>query len=165
MEIRWERPDDIGAICSITTAAFKEVEHSRQTEAAIVNALRAADVLTVSFVAVDGGEIVGHVAFSPITIDGEDKGWYGLGPVSVRPDRQRKGIGQVLIREGLAQLKRAGANGCVVLGDPAYYERFGFASDPALRYQNVPAEYFRRITFAGDAPTGRVSYHSGFDAT
>lgn len=164
MGIRSERPGDSGAIRSITTAAFKGAEHSNQTEASIVDALRAAGALTVSFVAVDRGEIVGHVAFSPVIIEGEDKGWYGLGPVSVLPDHQRKGIGQALIREGLSRLELAGANGCVVLGDPAYYERFGFATDPTLRYKDVPVEYFKMLMFAGAAPAGSVSYHPGFDA-
>lgn len=106
MEIRQERPEDIEGIRQITKAAFEPIEHSSQTEAAIVDALRSAGALTVSLVAVADGEIVGHVAFSPVTIDGADKGWYDLGPVSVRPDRQKEGIGGALIREGLARLAR-----------------------------------------------------------
>src|SRR5262245_55623298 len=93
MEIRGERPGDARAIRSITNAAFAGAEHSSGTEAAIVDALRASGAMTVSLVAVAGNEVVGHVAFSPVRIDGQDFGWYGLGPVSVRPDCQKQGIG------------------------------------------------------------------------
>lgn len=165
MEIRQERPEDSEGIRQITKAAFEPIEHSSQTEAAIVDALRSAGALTVTLVAVADGDIVGHVAFSPVTIDGADKGWYGLGPVSVRPDRQKEGIGGALIREGLARLAQAGAKGCVVLGDPAYYRRFGFENDPDLRFEGAPAEYFMRLTLDGAAPSGSVTYHAGFDAT
>jgi putative acetyltransferase len=165
MEIRQERPEDIEVIRQITKAAFEPIEHSSQTEAAIVDALRSAGALTVSLVAVADGEIVGHVAFSPVTIDGADKGWYGLGPISVRPDRQKEGIGGALIREGLARLVQAGAEGCVVLGDPSYYRRFRFENDPDLRFVGAPAEYFMRLTFDGAGPSGSATYHPGFDAT
>ena len=121
--------------------------------------------MTISLVALDQDDIIGHVAFSLITIDGEDKGWYGLGPVSVRPDRQKGGIGGKLIREGLARLARSGAKGCVVLGEPDYYRRFGFENHAALRLEGVPAEYFMAKAFDGPLPSGRVSYHAGFDAS
>lgn len=164
MDIRAERPADIHAIRDITIAAFKGAEHSSGTEASIVDALRMAGALTISLVAVGGEDVVGHVAFSPVTIDSKATGWFGLGPVSVRPDCQGSGIGKALIEAGLTQLRDGGAHGCVVLGDPRYYARFGFLSDPALRYADVPPEYFQRIVFKGPAPTGSVAYHPGFDA-
>lgn len=162
--LRPERDGDAAAIRAIVTAAFLGAEHSSGTEGAIVDALRASDMLTVSLVADEDGEIVGHVAFSPITIDGADLNWFGLGPVAVSPDHQRRGIGARLIEAGLAQLREAGAQGCVVLGDPGYYARFGFASAPTLTYPGVPAEYFQRLAFAGAAPTGTVAYSACFDA-
>lgn len=165
MKIRAEQPGDIDAIRQLTTAAFATAPHSSQTEAAIVDALRDAGALTLSLVAVEGDDIVGHVAFSPVTINGRHEGWYGLGPVSVWPDRQAKGIGQALIREGLGELERLGAGGCVVLGDPIYYGRFGFASDPDLRYGDIPPEYFQRLAFAASSPKGEVAYHAGFNAS
>lgn len=165
MEIRSEQHEDIEAIRHITKAAFAPIEHSTQTEATIVDALRNAGALTVSIVAVTDGEVVGHVAFSPVAIDGQDRRWYGLGPVSVRPDRQKEGVGGKLIREGLARLAQAGARGCVVLGDPDYYKRFGFENDPGLRFEEAPAEYFMRLAFERPAPSGRVAYHDGFNAT
>lgn len=163
--LRSEKPEDIDAIRKVTIAAFEGAEHSSGTEAAIVDALRNAGALTVSLVAVENDQIVGHVAFSPVAIESGAEKWYGLGPISVRPDRQGHGIGKALIETGLARLREHGANGCVVLGDPRYYARFGFTSDPALRYADVPAEYFQRIVFGGIAPAGAVAYHTGFDVT
>lgn len=165
MHIRPERPGDIDAIRDLTAAAFKDMIHSSRTEAAIVDALRNAGALTISLVAVQESDVVGHVAFSPVTINGESKGWYGLGPVSVRPDQQRKGIGQSLIRTGLEHLQQMGARGCVVLGEPSYYSRFGFTGDPDLRYGDVPSEYFQCLTFTGTVPRGEVAYHPGFNAS
>jgi putative acetyltransferase len=118
----------------------------------------------VALAACEGRDIIGHVAFSPVLIDGKDLGWFGLGPISVRPDRQRTGIGSALIRDGLQRLQTMGAKGCVVLGDPAYYNRFGFETHAALSFEAAPAEYFMRLAFAEPAPSGRVVYHEGFDA-
>lgn len=164
MEIRDEQPGDADGVRSLTTEAFAPMPFSSGTEAAIVDALRAAGALTVSLVAVEDGAIVGHVAFSPVTIGGRDLRWYGLGPVSVRPDRQRGGIGGRLIREGFARLQRRGAAGCVVLGDPGYYGRFGFEADPRLVYGDAPTAYFQRLAFGDAVPAGEVAFHSGFDA-
>ena len=164
MQIRDEIAEDGAAISALVTAAFAEAEHSDGTEAAIVDALRDAGALTLSLVATEGDEIVGHVAFSPVEIAGVE-GWYGLGPVATRPDQQRKGIGHALIVEGLSRLQALDANGCVLLGDPAYYGRFGFVADPALFYPGVPPEYFQRLYFDGSAPTGAVTYHAAFSAS
>ncbi len=163
MHIRPEQPADSDAIRALTTEAFATAPHSSGTEAAIVDGLRAAGALTLSLVAVEDGEIVGHVAFSPVTVDGAERGWFGLGPVSVRSSRQRGGIGSGLIREGLRRLREMGADGCVLLGDPAYYGRFGFANDPALVLEGVPPEYFMRLGFGGEMPAGTVRYHAAFD--
>ncbi len=165
IDIRSEQANDIATIRAVTKAAFAPMAYSSQTEAEIIDALRDAGALTISLIALDQGEIVGHVAFSPVTIDGEDKGWFGLGPVSVRPDRQKSGTGGRLIREGLTRLAKTGARGCVVLGEPGYYKRFGFDNHAALRFEGVPAEYFMAQAFEGRVPSGRVSYHAGFDAS
>lgn len=162
MQIRFEEPADVEAIRTVVTTAFTNAPHSSGTEAAIVDALRGAGALAVSLVAEDEGEIVGYVAFSPVAINGEPTGWFGLGPVAVRGDRQRSGIGQALIRAGLGYLEERGARGCVVLGDPAYYARFGFRSDPGLRYGSVPLEYFQQLSFGDERPAGMVDYHQAF---
>jgi len=162
MQIRLERPEDATTIHALTDTAFKGLPFSDNTEAKVIDALRAAGALTLSLVATQGGEIVGHVAFSPVTINGEAGDWYGLGPVSVRPDRQRTGIGQALIREGLRRLRSSGAGGCVLLGNPAYYARFGFESDPHLRHAGAPPWAFQCLTLNGRRPRGEVSFHPGF---
>ena len=163
MRIDLERPEDASDIHSLTTAAFDGVPYSDQSEARIVDALRRAGALSLSLVAVEDQQIVGHVAFSPVRIDGRPAGWLGLGPVSVRPDRQRQGIGSALIRDGLGRLQAMRAEGCVVFGAPAFYGRFGFISDPGLRYPGAPDGYFLRLAFGAAAPAGEVAYHPGFE--
>ena len=163
MIIREERPGDQIAIGNITAEAFAAVEHSNQTEPQIVERLRASGDLTSSLVAIIDGALVGHVAFSPVTIDGQFRGWFGLGPVSVDPAYQGRGIGSASIREGLAQLRSRRAVGCVVLGDPGYYRRFGFCPGACLRYEEAPADYFVQIMLApGEPPTGQVRYAPAF---
>ena len=112
--------------------------------------------------ATPAGEIVGHVAFSPVLIDGVECGWYGLGPLAVLPEWRQRGIGAALVEAGLERLRRIDARGCVVLGDPTYYSRFGFAHDPALSYPGPPPEYFQRLLLDGDPPAGVVTYSSAF---
>ena len=163
MHIRKERPQDAAEIRRLTDEAFRTVAYSNQKEGEIVDALRAAKALTLSLVAEEDGQVLGHVAFSPVQIGGEDKGWYGLGPVSVSPDRQGEGIGGKLIREGLALLRAAGAKGCVLLGDPGYYGRFGFKADQRLKLPGVPPEYFQCLAFGPDIPEGDVAYDKAFD--
>ena len=163
MQIRLERPEDATTIHALTETAFKGRPFSDGTEPKVVDALRAAGALTLSLVATQGGEIVGHVAFSPVTINGESGDWYGLGPVSVWPDRQRTGVGQALIRAGLRRLKSSGAGGCVLLGDPAYYGRFGFENDAGLRHAGGPAWAFQCLTLNGARPSGEVAFHPAFD--
>jgi len=161
-EIHNERAEDAAIIRQVTEAAFAVAEHSDGNEGAIVDALRTAGALSLSLVARRDGEVVGHVAFSPITLDGAELGWYGLGPVSVRPDLHGQGIGAALVRTGLERLKALGAQGCVVLGDPRYYRRFGFAVDPAIQYEGVPPEYFMALPLGDSPAAGKVAYHPAF---
>ena len=166
MQIRLERPEDATTIRALTDAAFKGMPFSDQTESKVIDALRAAGVLTLSLVATERSQILGHVAFSPVRINGEAGDWYGLGPVSVWPDRQRTGIGQAVIRDGLQRLRSLGAGGCVLLGNPAYYGRFGFESDPDLFYNvGAPPGAFQRLTLDGSRPSGEVTFHPAFDAS
>ena len=163
--IRPETPADCATIARLTAAAFRHAPHSSHTEQFIVDALRRAGQLSVSLVAQNGDEIVGHVAVSPVSISSGATGWYGLGPISVLPARQGRGIGSRLMESALAELRRLGAAGCVVLGDPAYYRRFGFAARPALVLPGVPPEYFQAMSFEGSRPVGRVGYDEAFNAT
>ncbi|MBN2210938.1 MAG: N-acetyltransferase [Sedimentisphaerales bacterium] len=163
--IRPETPADIAAITEITRLAFENHPFSRNTEPFIILGLRAAQALTVSLVADIDGAVVGHIAFSPVTFTDGSKNWFGLGPVSVRPDYQRQGIGSRLVREGLRLLKDAGAAGCILVGDPHFYERFGFKSPEGLSHEGVPQENFLALPFGGRIPQGIVEFHPAFGAT
>lgn len=163
--IRSEQLEDIAAIARLTEAAFLNAPHSSHTEHFIVNALRLADQLTISLVAQEAGAILGHIAISPVTVSSGATGWYGLGPISVLPERQSAGIGTKLMKVALAELRCQDGSGCVVLGDPAYYGRFGFKTDAGLVLAGVPPEYFQVLTLAGETPSGLVRYHDAFDAT
>jgi len=144
--------------------AFKSAKHSSGQEADIVDKLRANGDLTISLVAEGADQIVGHVAFSPVSISDGASGWFGLGPVAVLPSNQGRGVGRALIEQGLSDLRRANAKGCVVLGDPAYYGRFGFTSDHDLVLPGVPAIYFQSLKLDDrDAARGSVAYHRAFD--
>jgi putative acetyltransferase len=163
IEIRNETAADVAAIEAVTVAAFLHAPHTSHTEQFIVEALREAGQLTVSLVADAEGIVVGHVAISPISIFDGAIGWYGLGPISVAPEYQRRGIGSRLMREALRVLREHGAAGCVVLGEPRYYDRFGFRVDPELSLPGVPPEYFQAISFGASHPKGVVSYHPAFN--
>ena len=161
--VRPEREGDEQGIAWAIAAAFAGAEHAGGNEAEIVGRLRSERELEASYVAATpAGEIVGHVAFSPVRIEGDECGWYGLGPLAVLPDWQRRGIGAALVEAGLERLRRIDAGGCVVLGDPAYYARFGFAHDPALSYPGPPPEYFQRLVLNGDPARGVVEYSPAF---
>lgn len=162
IQIRAEQATDIEAITALTQTAFANVEYSSYTEHLIINALRVREKLTLSLVAVVDDQIVGHVAISPVQLSSEDTGWYGLGPVSVQPELQGKGIGRALIHEVLQQLKALGAAGCVLLGDPNYYQKFGFKAYAQLSLADVPPEYFQAISFTGTVPQAEVFYDDAF---
>jgi len=165
IRIREELPSDATAIETVTVAAFHSATHTSHTEQFIVRALRDSGQLAVSLVAEENDRVIGHVAASPVGISNGTQGFHGLGPVSVSPTHQGRGVGTLLIEHALAQLRMLGANGCVVLGDPGYYSRFGFNAEPALVLPGVPAEYFQSLVFVGVLPSGQVQYHDSFEAT
>ena len=165
MNIRKEKPSDIEVISDITKAAFEDHPYSNNTEQFIINALRTANALTVSLVAEVDEQVVGHIAFSPVTFSDGSQNWYGLGPVSVLPDYQKQGIGKRRIDEGIDLLKDSGAKGCVLVGYPNFYERFGFRSPDSLKYEGVPQENFLALSFCDRAPTGIVHFHNAFSVT
>jgi putative acetyltransferase len=162
--IRSETSADVSVITEIAVAAFKTLAISNHTEQFIIAALRAAKALTVSLVAEMDGRVVGHIAFSPVTISDGCPNWYGLGPVSVLPECQRGGIGSALMQEGMSRLKDLGAHGCCLVGHPEYYRRFGFQNIPGLVHKGVPAEVFFALSLDGHIPQGIVEFHVGFTA-
>lgn len=162
MIIRKETVSDIEAITEVTIAAFQNLPVSNHTEQFIINALRAARALTISLVAEIDGRVIGHIAFSPVTISDGSLNWYGLGPVSVLPEYQRQGIGSSLIQDGLSLLKGTGGQGCALVGDPSYYKRFGFRNIPDLIHEGIPQEVFLVLPFNEKNPQGIVVFHKGF---
>jgi len=162
--IRNETHSDVCAITEVTIAAFKTLEISNHTEQFIIEAIRAAKALTVSLVAEMDGRVIGHIAFSPVTISDGTSNWYGLGPVAVLPAYQRQGIGKALIQEGLSRLKDMNAQGCCLVGHPDYYRKFGFTNMSGLVHEGVPQEVFFALPFDGHTPQGNVAFHEGFKA-
>lgn len=162
--IRSETDADVSAITEVTVAAFKTLEISNNSEQFIIEALRTAKALTVSLVAEMDRRVIGHIAFSPVTISGGTPNWYGLGPVSVLPEHQRKGIGKALIEDGLSRLQDMNAQGCCLVGHPDYYTKFGFRNMSGLVHEGVPQEVFFVLSFDGHTPQGTVAFHEGFKA-
>jgi putative acetyltransferase len=162
MLIRAEVDSDAASIAGVIERAFANHPLSSHSEHAIVHALRTAGALAVSLVAMHGDDVVGHVAVSPVTMSDGTPLWYGLGPVSVEPAFQGRGVGLALVNAALEQARSLGAAGCVVLGEPGYYGRFGFRSRQGPVLRGLPAEYFMSLTFSGTVPQAEVSYHEAF---
>jgi putative acetyltransferase len=162
--VRTEAPGDWSSIDEIHREAFESDRHSRHDEAAIVHALRAGGQLAISLVAEQEGEVVGHIAISPVSISDGTRDWYGLGPLAVIPKHQGRGIGQRLVRESLQRLHDSSAAGCVLLGDPEFYGRFGFKPSASLVLPGASPGYFQSQWFAGVVPQGVVAYHESFSA-
>lgn len=157
LTIRDEAPADRAGIRETVLAAF-----GRREEADLVDRLRADGDAAISLVAVDGDRIVGHVMLSRMTAPFRA---LGLAPVSVLPDRQGKGIGTRLIRAGLERAALGGWQGVFVLGEPAYYRRFGF--DPALASgfaSPYAGPYLMALALGGSLPemVGRLDYAPAF---
>jgi putative acetyltransferase len=162
--VRAENPGDVASIRDLTRIAFAEKAFSSKTEPLIVDALREAAALSVSLVGVLEGRVVGHVAFSPVTVSEGRGAWYVLGPISVAPALQRRGIGSRLVNEGLSRLRDREAAGCVLVGNPRYYTRFGFQHDPTLILENWPAEVSLVVRFRPGEDRGVVTFHPAFSA-
>ena len=160
--VRYEAPEDLPAIREVNQAAFERVE-----EADLVDRLRAVGAHVISLVAVVEGRIVGHILFSPVTIegDGPSVAALGLAPVAVLPEFQRKGVGSTLVWKGLEECLVRGYPVVVVMGHPGYYPRFGFvpSRDFNLRSDyDVPPEVFmvkelKKGVLKG--VSGTVKYH------
>lgn len=164
LKIRPEQSHDLNAVCLVNERAFGGRE-----EADIVKGLHRAKADVVSLVAEVGPKVVGHILFSPVEVEqANGKRVVGLAPMAVAPDHQRQGIGNQLVREGLARCRAAGIDGVVVLGHAEYYPPFGFV--PAVRFglrceYDVPADVFMAIELTPGAlrgVSGLVRYHAAF---
>jgi putative acetyltransferase len=162
--IRDETDADVTAIASLTAAAFGTLKSSNITEPFMIEALRNAQALTISLVAELDGRVIGHIAFSPVTISDGTEAWFALGPLSVAPEYHRRGIGKALVQEGLSRLRSLGAAGCCLVGHPEYYPKFGFKNVSGLGQEGVPPKFFFALSFDGHIPQGKVVLHDGFKA-
>ncbi len=163
LRIRPEEPRDVAPISALVADAFSDHPFSNQTEHLLVEALRAAGGLFVSLVAEDGeGAVSGHIGFSPVSIGGADDGWLIVAPLAVRRDLWRRGIGSALLKAGLDAARAAGAPGVVLVGDPAFYGRFGFASGNRPTMAEVPEENLMALSLGGSLPAGEVVCHPAF---
>jgi putative acetyltransferase len=162
--IRDQREGDFAAVHALVTAALKDRPYACGREQFLMDALWRTGAATVALVAEEDGVVVGQVAFSRVLAGGRDVGWHGCGPLAVLPARQRSGIGSALMREGLERLRALGSCGCVLVGDPAYYRRFGFANTDAMHVPGVPPENFMALLFAGEMPRGDVTFDKAFEA-
>ncbi len=162
MIIRNEKPSDIETIAEVTKVAFEDHSFSHQTEHFVIRDLRDAVALTLSLVAEVDGQVVGHIAFSPVTISDGTTNWYGLGPVSVLPDYQGRRIGTALVNRGLTLLNSMGSKGYALVGLPTYYYRFGFRHHPQLIHEKIPQEVFVTKSLVERVPSGAVEFHQAF---
>jgi putative acetyltransferase len=170
-EIRRDQPGDEDAIRDVTSMAFETSELGHNGEAGLVEKLRAEGAASISLVALCGDRIVGHILFSPATIEWTGRRCHGLGlaPVSVLPEFQRRGIGARLVEAGLETAMTMPAEFVIVLGHPDYYPRFGFApaslSNIVCEFNDVPDEAFLirwRSEPASTEGSGIAKYHPAF---
>ena len=177
MEIRIEQPTDRDAVRRVNELAF-----GRPDEARVVDALHDAvryrqreigrGAVTLSLVAVEGGEVIGHILFSPVTIGASagDVEAVGLAPMAVLPAHQKKGVGAALVRDGIERLRQDGHGAVVVLGHPGYYPRFGFKKASAFKVtweKDAPEEAFMAFELKPDAlkvKGGVARFRPEFDA-
>jgi predicted N-acetyltransferase YhbS len=163
--IRPEVETDTLAIREITRAAFEHMPFAAGDEHELIDTLRGQSRLYLSLVAEWERQVVGHIAFSRATAADQSGRWFALGPVSVTPSLQGKGIGAALVEAGLKTLAVDGATGCILTGDPDYYARFGFVLTPELAPAGEPAEYFQIKLIHGSLPSGKIHFDAAFGSS
>lgn len=160
--IRPECPQDYAAIHDVTQRAFAPMPFADGDEQELIGKLRDAGALSLSLVAELDGNVVGQVTFTTAFAADGSPGWYALGPVAVEPALKHQGIGSQLIEAGIAWLREQDAAGCVLVGNPAYYCRFGFLPFPALAPTGEPAEYYQILPLRVEQPDGVIGFHPLF---
>ena len=160
--LRPEQAGDEAKIYEVTADAFRGLPYAGGDEQDLLNRLRELGQLAFSLVATIGDQLVGQVTFSPVTLSDGSEPWFGLGPVSVSPEHQNQGIGGQLIRSGLEEISSRGALGCVLTGNPAYYQRFGFELAPKNVPKEEPPQYFQLKLLNAKQAEGTFAFHSAF---
>ena len=162
LNIRPELATDHAVIYRITENAFKDRPYADGDEQDLINRFRERGDLVLSLVAEVAGEVVAQVTFTDAQVADGSGPWFALGPVAVEPKMQSLGIGAALINAGLDEIRSRGALGCILTGNPLYYQRFGFSLAP----QNLPvkesAEYFQLKCFGEASPQGAFEFNPAF---
>lgn len=159
VQIRPEGADDHAAIFDITQRAFAPMPYAGGDEQWLPARFRTAGALALSLVAEQDGTVVGQITVTPARAADGSSGWYAIGPVSVEPAIKHQGIGSELINAAIVWMREQGAAGCVLVGNPAYYSRFGFALCPQSAPPGEPSEFFQMLLLGGQPPVGPVFFH------
>lgn len=160
--IRPERPDDHAEIFDVTQRAFAPMPYADGDEQELIGRFRDTGALALSLVAEKDGAVVGQITFTPAFAADDAPGWYALGPVSAAPELQHQGIGSALINAGITWLQEQDAAGCILIGNPAYYCRFGFRPYPELAPAGMPAEFYQILPLRIADPAAIVAFHPLF---
>lgn len=157
--LREAESGDASAIFDLHRAAFET-----EAEASLVRSLSEDGDIVLSLVAESGGAIIGSAIYSRLLMDGEDRGVSALAPLGVLPDWQARGVGSALIVEAHARLMKSGENLVIVLGDPAYYKRFGFSVEAARNFSTpYDGPYLMALDLSKNAPkSGAATYANAF---
>lgn len=157
--VRPERPEDRQAIFDVTQRAFAPMPYAGGDEQLLPDRFRDANALALSLVAEKDGRVMGQITLTPATPADRSTGWYAIGPVSVEPAIQHQGVGSLLIRAAIAWMREQGGTGCVLVGNPEYYSRFGFHRFPSLTPTGEPAEFYQMLSLDGREPDVVVHFH------
>jgi putative acetyltransferase len=162
VQIRHECAEDAQAIHDLTARAFAPMPFAGGDEQLLPARFRSANVLALSLVAELGGKVIGQLTLTPAIAADSAPGWFALGPISVDPDYQKHGIGSRMIAAAIGWLKSKNAAGCALVGNPAYYGRFGWRPAPDLTPAGEPAEYYQILPLADAEPKTIISFHPLF---
>jgi putative acetyltransferase len=162
INIRHERAEDAAAIHDLTKRAFASMPFAGGDEQLLPARFRSADVLALSLVAETAGSIIGQLTLTPAFAADDSPGWFALGPIAVEPNFQSQGVGSSMIAAAIDWLTANDAAGCVLVGNPAYYSRFGWLPCPALAPTGEPAEYYQILPLAIAQPHAVVCFHPLF---
>jgi putative acetyltransferase len=162
IHIRHESAEDAQAIHDLTARAFAPMPFADGDEQMLPARFRSAKALSLSLVAELKGKIVGQLTLTPAIAANGAPGWFALGPISVDPSYQKQGIGSTMIAAAITWLRAQNAAGCALVGNPAYYSRFGWLPFPELAPPGEPSKYYQILPLADAEPTTVIHFHPLF---
>lgn len=164
LTIRPERREDHQAIHDVTQRAFAQVPYADGDEQLLPDRFRRHGALACCLVAEQNGEVVGQVTLTHARAADGSPGWFTLGPIAVDPPCQSQGIGGQLINAAIIWMRGQQGSGCILLGNPAYYSRFGWQPCPGLAPEGIPADYFQVLPFGMVEPMAVFAFDPLFFA-